>query len=77
MSHGVLPEGSPAAEAARYNVKVWELKRSANYGSPRVNEHALPVTRAEVLADLEAIAPGMPTMASIPGRRAVRSGRAG
>lgn len=39
-----------ADDIARYNVKVWELKRTANYGSPRINQHTLPLTRAEVLA---------------------------
>jgi hypothetical protein len=39
------------ADIARYTVKVWELKRSANYGSPRLNEHTLPVTRAEIRAN--------------------------
>ena len=38
-----------AADAARYTVKVWDLKRSANYGSPRLNQRLLPVTRAEVV----------------------------
>ena len=40
-----------AADAARYAFKVWELKRTATYGSKRIDERALPVTRAEVLAD--------------------------
>jgi len=44
-------------------VKVWDLKRSANYGSPRVNEHALPVTRAEVLADPRKIRLTIPNLA--------------
>jgi hypothetical protein len=44
-------------------VKVWELKRSANYGSPRVNEHALAVTRAEVLADPRKLRLTLPNLA--------------
>ena len=52
-----------ATEATRYAVKVWDLKRSANYGSPRVNEHALPVTRAEVLADPRKIRLTIPKLA--------------
>ena len=51
------------ADTARYVVKVWELKRSANYGSPRVNEHALPVTRADVLADPRQIRLTIPALA--------------
>jgi hypothetical protein len=34
-----------------YAVKVWSLKRSANYGSPHVNEHSLNVTSATLAAD--------------------------
>jgi hypothetical protein len=36
---------------ARYVLKICDHKRSANYGSPRVNQHVLAFTRAEVLAD--------------------------
>ena len=32
-------------------MKAWDLKRSANYGSPRLNEHVVSVIRAEVLAN--------------------------
>ena len=52
-----------AADPTRYTVKVWELRRSANYGSPRVNEHALTVTRAEVLAELRRIRLTIPDLA--------------
>ncbi len=52
-----------ATDVARYVVKVWELKRSANYGSPRVNQHALAVTRAEVLADPRKLRLTIPTLA--------------
>ncbi len=37
-----------AADAARCAVKAWNLKRSASYGSNHVDEHPLPVTRAEL-----------------------------
>jgi hypothetical protein len=50
-------------ELARYVVKVWELKRSANYGSPRVNEHTLAVTRATVLSDPRQIRLTIPSLA--------------
>ena len=52
-----------AADATHYAVKVWDLKRSANYGSPRVNAHALTVTRAEVLADPRKIRLTIPKLA--------------
>ena len=51
------------ADLSRYTVKVWELKRSANYGSPRINEHAIPVTRAEVMNDPRRIRLTIPTLA--------------
>lgn len=52
-----------ATDVARYVVKVWELKRSANYGSPRINEHALAIARAEVLADARKLRLTIPTLA--------------
>ncbi|MBI5770347.1 MAG: c-type cytochrome [Verrucomicrobia bacterium] len=52
-----------AGDLARYVVKVWELKRTANYGSPRVNEHALPITRAETLADRRTLRLTIPSLA--------------
>jgi hypothetical protein len=55
-----LAEG--AAEATRYTVKVWELKRSANYGSPRVNEHALPVMHATRDADAHTVRLTIPAL---------------
>jgi glucose/arabinose dehydrogenase len=52
------------ADTTRYTVKVWELKRSASYGSPRINEHALPVTQAAVLTDPRRIRLTIPTLAA-------------
>jgi hypothetical protein len=48
-----LSEALPPAaqEVGRYAVKVWGLQRSAKYGSPRINEHALPVLRAGLQPD--------------------------
>src|SRR5207245_541505 len=34
-----------------FGLKVWDLKRSASYGSPHLNEHPLTVTRASLSAD--------------------------
>jgi hypothetical protein len=70
----VTPEGleltfsdslAPAAarDTARHVVKVWGLKRSANYGSPRLGERALSVTRAELLPDLRTIRLTVPELA--------------
>ncbi len=36
---------------ARYRVRVWSLKRTANYGSEHYDEHELEITDAKVLAD--------------------------
>ncbi len=52
-----------ASDLARYTVKVWELKRTASYGSPRINERALPVTQAQVLADPRRLRLTIPTLA--------------
>ena len=38
-------------DAANYDVKVWSLRRSANYGSNHVDEHSLRVENASVSAD--------------------------
>ena len=37
-----------AADAARYAVKAWNLRRTRNYGSPHVDEHALVVEKADL-----------------------------
>lgn len=37
-----------AGDPARYTVRAWDLKRTANYGSKHLNEHALPVTAVRV-----------------------------
>jgi hypothetical protein len=42
---------SNAADAKNYEIKVWGLKRSENYGSPHINERALTVSKAAPLAD--------------------------
>lgn len=53
-----------ATDFARYVVKVWELKRSANYDRPRVNQPALAITRAAVLADPRKLRLTIPTLAT-------------
>jgi hypothetical protein len=40
------PDAATVGEAGRYEVRAWDLKRSANYGSGHVGEHALEVTAA-------------------------------
>jgi hypothetical protein len=36
-------------------VKVWSRKRSADYGSPHINEHALTVSRATLSEDANTV----------------------
>jgi hypothetical protein len=57
------PQRATATEVARYTVKAWELKRTASYGSPRVNERTWPVTQAEVLADPRQVRLTIPALA--------------
>ncbi|MFO0952302.1 MAG: DUF6797 domain-containing protein [Isosphaeraceae bacterium] len=40
-----------AADAGRWAVRVWSLRRSANYGSPHVGEHRLSVASSKLLDD--------------------------
>lgn len=54
-----LPPG--AAELAGYALKAWSLKRTANYGSPHVDEHPLPVAGVE-LADSCSICLAVPAL---------------
>ena len=44
-----------ANTTTNYAVKVWSLKRSANYGSPHLNEHPLSVTQATLAADRKSV----------------------
>jgi hypothetical protein len=39
---------SSASEPGNYQVKVWGLKRTQNYGSPHINEHSIDVEKAVV-----------------------------
>ncbi len=42
------PLDASSNEAARYSVKAWSLKRTANYGSQHTDEHKLAVEKAEM-----------------------------
>jgi hypothetical protein len=52
-----------AGEVARYAVKAWDLKRSANYGSPRIGERTLALAGAELLADARTVRLTIPALA--------------
>ena len=43
--------------------KVWQLKRSANYGSPHVDEHPLPITAASLDKDARTVTLAIPALA--------------
>ncbi len=51
------------ANAANYAIKVWSLKRSANYGSEHYDEDPLKVERAEVSADGKSVKLHVPAIA--------------
>jgi len=40
-----------ATDAGNYQIKVWSLKRTANYGSQHYDEHPLTVTAASLSED--------------------------
>jgi hypothetical protein len=44
-------DATEAGAVSNYLVRVWGLKRTANYGSPHVGEKALAVTRTHLAAD--------------------------
>lgn len=56
-----------AARAENYTLKVWGLNRSANYGSPHVNEHEIAVSQAEISADGRTVTLTVPDIAPTRG----------
>lgn len=52
-----------AGNITNYAVKVWGLKRTANYGSPHVNEHALRLASATLGADGRTVTLELPELA--------------
>ena len=55
-------ERKSATQVSNYAVKVWSLKRTANYGSKHYNEHALKVTEAVLAADGKTVLLRMPEL---------------
>jgi hypothetical protein len=53
---------SAAADPANYALKTWSLKRTANYGSPHVNERPLPVESVTVSEDGRTVTLKMPQL---------------
>jgi len=56
-----------AEKASNYEVKVWGLSRTPNYGSPHVNEHPLTVLRASARPDGKSVWIEMPGLAPTRG----------
>lgn len=56
-------DASLAAEMKNYSVRVWSLKRTANYGSQHSDEHALKVASAKLAADGRTIVLSIPKLA--------------
>ncbi len=52
-----------AVSAADFQVKVWGLKRTKNYGSPHVDERPLKVASAELLEDGKSVSIAIPDIA--------------
>jgi hypothetical protein len=56
-------DAASVADVKNYGVRVWSLKRTANYGSQHHNEHALKVTAARLAADGRTIELTIPQLA--------------
>jgi hypothetical protein len=52
----------PASNPKNYAVKVWALKRSANYGSKHIDEHGLIVIKATLAADQKSVLLNIPNL---------------
>ena len=52
-----------AADPKNYEVRVWSLKRSAQYGSKHLDEHPLTVTKATLSADGKTVRLDLPDLA--------------
>lgn len=60
-------DSASATDPQNYVVKVWSLKRSADYGSKHINEHPLQITRATLTADKKSVALTIPDLAPTMG----------
>jgi hypothetical protein len=56
-------ERTVASDPENYQIKVWSLKRTANYGSQHYDEHPLAVTSATVSADGRTVQLTVPDLA--------------
>ena len=51
-----------SVKADAFALKVWSLKRSANYGSKHYDEHPLEITSARLSADARTVTLDIPTL---------------
>src|SRR5678815_39545 len=51
-----------ANDSKNYAVKVWSLKRSANYGSKHIDEHRLNVTKTRLAVDKRTVFLNIPEL---------------
>jgi len=56
-------QAAAASEAKNFRVKVWSLKRSANYGSKHYDEHEVDVASARLLDDGQTVELTIPDIA--------------
>jgi putative heme-binding domain-containing protein len=59
--------GAKAVEAKNFEVKVWGLKRSQNYGSKHIDEKPLAVAKATLLPDGKTVRLDLPDLAPTRG----------
>ncbi len=55
-------DGNVAEEIDRYAIKVWDLKRTENYGSDHFNEQPLQIESAKLLADKRTVRLSIPDL---------------
>jgi hypothetical protein len=60
------PLEASSVDADGFALKVWSLKRSANYGSKHIDEHPLNITAARLSADGRAVSLTVPGLAPTP-----------
>ncbi|MBI1313382.1 heme-binding protein [bacterium] len=56
-------QAAAASDTKNFRVKVWSLKRSANYGSKHYNEHEIDVAAARLLEDGQTVELTIPEIA--------------
>jgi putative heme-binding domain-containing protein len=56
-------DAASVADLSRYAFKVWGLKRTKNYGSPHVDEHAVAITSARLSPDGRTLTLTIPKLA--------------